>query len=294
MSLDLSNLASALPGSRISKYLPVPNATESFWQRDIHELNDHRSTEQLPEHSDIVIIGAGYAGVSTAYHLVKDHVDTKSITILEARGACSGATGRNGGHMRPDLYGHIPTYVNRAGPEAAAEIAEFEIAHVHAIKKVIEEEKIDCDFTLTRSIDVWCNEEAAKNARTIYDEMVAHGFEYMDDVIFYTGKDAEGVSQMSLPRRSTHLLIPTDLRGQRRCGSCIIHCRDYLAVQIHPAPGQVDSFDRQGELADTHPGDSNNPCCNIRLHHRDSSGKNPRRQGHSRNQRLCVGASPGI
>ena len=67
-------------------------------------MNDFRSTEELPESSDIVIIGAGYAGISAAYHLVNSHLDDsaskKSITILEARGVCTGATGRNGGHLR--------------------------------------------------------------------------------------------------------------------------------------------------------------------------------------------------
>lgn len=195
---SLSNRSSiTVADSHTSKYLPVSHPGECFWRTEVHELHDHRSTEQIPEHCDIVIIGAGYAGVSTAYHLTKDpSVASKSITILEARSACSGATGRNGGHLRPDLYGHIPTYIDRAGPEAGAEIAEFEIAHVHAIKKVIEEEGIDCDFTLTRSIDVWCNEEAAKKAKAVYDQMAARRFDYMDDAIFYTGKNVEGVSEL--------------------------------------------------------------------------------------------------
>lgn len=185
---------SAAVNAQSQKCFPARNPGECFWQTEPHELRNHRSTEQLPEHSDIVIIGAGYAGISTAYHLVRDHGDLdKSITILEAREACSGATGRNGGHLRPDFYGHIPTYIERAGARAGAEIAEFEIAHLRAIKRVIEEEHIDCDFTLARSIDVWCNEEAAKNAKAVYDRMVAEKFEYMDDVIFYTGKKAEGV-----------------------------------------------------------------------------------------------------
>lgn len=162
------NRASAVADAHTSRFLPAPNPGECFWQNNVHELSDHRSTEHLPEHSDIVIIGAGYAGVSTAYHLVKNESNAdKSITILEARGACSGATGRNGGHLRPDLYGHIPTYMDRAGAQAGAEIAEFEIAHLQALKKLIEEENIDCDFTMARTIDVWCNEEAAKNAKAV-------------------------------------------------------------------------------------------------------------------------------
>ena len=156
----------SLPTAGTSQCLPVSNPGETIWQTTKHRLHDHRSTEKLPEYSDIVIIGAGYAGVSTAYHLVKDHGEAnKSIAIIEARGACSGATGRNGGHARPDFYGHIPTYIDRAGDRAGAEIAEFEIKNLIAVKKVIEQEKIDCDFTLTRSIDVWCNAEAAEKAR---------------------------------------------------------------------------------------------------------------------------------
>ncbi|KAJ5647388.1 hypothetical protein N7490_003760 [Penicillium lividum] len=192
--IKLSNghtASSAVAGTE--RCLPTVTPGETFWQNEKHELHDHRSTDQLPEHSDIVIIGAGYAGVGTAYHLVKDH-DAKSVTILEARGACSGATGRNGGHCRPDLYGHIPTYMDRAGPQAGAEIAQFEIANLRALKKIIKEEKIDCDFTLTRSTDVWCNEESAKKAKAVYDRMVAENFDYMDDVIFYTGDQSEGIS----------------------------------------------------------------------------------------------------
>ncbi|THV50261.1 hypothetical protein BGAL_0158g00200 [Botrytis galanthina] len=192
---DLSiSVAPSKSNSTASKCLPVSNPGECFWQYEKHRLHDHRSTEDLPTHSDVVIVGAGYAGVSTAYHLVKEGGDSvKSITIIEALGACSGATGRNGGHLRPDLYGHIPTYVERGGPRAGAEIAEFEIAHVKEIKKLIEKEKIDCDFSLCRTVDVWCNEEMAKKAKAVYDQMVKNDFEYMDDVIFHTGKEVEGI-----------------------------------------------------------------------------------------------------
>lgn len=199
---DLSiSVAPSKSNSAVSKCLPVSNPGDCFWQSEKHRLHDHRSTEDLPTHSDVVIVGAGYAGVSTAYHLVKEGGDSvKSITIIEARGACSGATGRNGGHLRPDLYGHIPTYVERGGPRAGAEIAEFEIAHVKEMKKLIEKENIDCDFSLCRTVDVWCNEEMAKKAKAVYDQMVKNDFEYMDDVIFYTGKEVEGVSEIQCIR----------------------------------------------------------------------------------------------
>ncbi|KAJ5543856.1 hypothetical protein N7513_003437 [Penicillium frequentans] len=176
--------------------LPVEDSTVPFWHQDLHELHDHRTTEDLPASSDVVVIGAGYAGISTAYHLVKGEAsgNNLSVTILEARGVCSGATGRNGGHLRPDMYTPMTKLIDRAGPELALEVPEFEIAHLYAIKSLVEKENIDCDFTLARSIDVWCNEEAALKAKEMFDILRSRNLEYMKDVFFVLGKDAEGIS----------------------------------------------------------------------------------------------------
>jgi hypothetical protein len=76
--------------------LPVPNSTLSFWRTELHQIDDHRSTKDIPTDCDVLIIGAGYCGASTAYHLMNENPSPPSIVILEARQACSGATGRNG------------------------------------------------------------------------------------------------------------------------------------------------------------------------------------------------------
>jgi len=85
-----------------SRPFPVANPTVPFWRKQpLHPLDSFRSTEALPEKCDILIIGAGYAGISIAYHLVStvSESDPKpSIVLLEAREACSGATGRNGSY----------------------------------------------------------------------------------------------------------------------------------------------------------------------------------------------------
>ncbi|KAA8573224.1 hypothetical protein EYC84_003723 [Monilinia fructicola] len=88
---------------------PVRNSTKLFWHSGKHPLHDHRSTEALPENEviDILIIGAGYAGVATAYNLVKDSTSNSfsklSVMILEARLVCSGATARNGNTKNLDM-----------------------------------------------------------------------------------------------------------------------------------------------------------------------------------------------
>lgn len=84
--------------------LPVNNATVPYWRTELHALDEHRTTEELPTECDIAIIGAGMTGVSTAYHISKLAGDkTPSVVILEARQLCSGATGRNGvGQSTPE------------------------------------------------------------------------------------------------------------------------------------------------------------------------------------------------
>lgn len=54
----------------------------------------------MPAKVDIAVIGTGYAGVSSVYHMLQSckerNTAPPSIVFLEARQACSGATGRNG------------------------------------------------------------------------------------------------------------------------------------------------------------------------------------------------------
>lgn len=88
---------------RLAAKFPVPNAVPSFWRSEVGPIDTHRTTEDLTAVADIVIIGAGYTGASIAHHILEQsgqrnaqvqHVP--SILIVEAREACSGATGRNG------------------------------------------------------------------------------------------------------------------------------------------------------------------------------------------------------
>lgn len=75
--------------------LPRADPTESYWQDPPDEIADLRSTESLPEEADIVIVGSGITGSAVAWNLLQGD-SKRSIVMLEARQACSGATGRNG------------------------------------------------------------------------------------------------------------------------------------------------------------------------------------------------------
>lgn len=91
---------------------PVENPCLSFWLQGTRSstLLGHCTTESLPDVAEVVIIGSGFSGVATAYYLLTAPNPPRSVVILEAREACDGATGRNGGHCKPDAFqgGYFP------------------------------------------------------------------------------------------------------------------------------------------------------------------------------------------
>ncbi|KAE9374639.1 FAD dependent oxidoreductase [Stipitochalara longipes BDJ] len=186
--------------SSTSRTFPCKDSTLPFWRTELHELDSHRSTEELPKTCDILIIGGGYAGISAAYHLLcGDDSSTSpkpSVVLAEAREACSGATARNGGHLRPSVYSRLSRYIKQFGVDAAVEVADFELDHVQAIAALVEKENIACDFTLTRSFDIYTDEIEAEAAKKSYEEFKSTGIakSTIDDLIWIDAEHAEEVS----------------------------------------------------------------------------------------------------
>ncbi|PVH94875.1 FAD dependent oxidoreductase-like protein [Periconia macrospinosa] len=137
-----------------SSSLPTPTSTESFWHTEPNEfLLGHRTTEELPEHADIVIIGSGITGANTARYLTEDgRADGLKIVMLEAREACWGATGRNGGHCQPLLF------------DRGADVADFELKNVAAVQSYIETHSVPCEWRSVSGCRSFWTEETMKAA----------------------------------------------------------------------------------------------------------------------------------
>ena len=73
--------------------IPISKPSESYWQMPPSPISDHGSDERLLERVDIVVLGSGMTGTAFARTIVKNNKELK-VVMLEARGACSGATGR--------------------------------------------------------------------------------------------------------------------------------------------------------------------------------------------------------
>ena len=94
-------------------------------------------------HADIVVVGAGIAGMSVAYNLAKSG---RKVIVLEDGYVGSGETGRTTAHLvnaLDDFYTYIEKY---HGEEGARIAATSHTEAINFIEKVINEEGIDCDF----------------------------------------------------------------------------------------------------------------------------------------------------
>jgi len=232
------------------KIFPVPNSTLPYWRSELHEIDSHRSTEHLPAECDIIIIGAGFSGVSTAYHLLDENPFPPSIVILEAREICSGATGRNGkakpipvsktdllnhtgGHLMM-CWPHIDPVTKLAGPEAAKELSLFQAEQVYAIKGVVEKEKLDCDLILTRCFETMLDQSQADKMKEIYDKQLQTGLDYIRDVNFIGPKHVERVKShiYCYCRPQINKLTKADFWRERRKSSCINCSSSIMALQV--------------------------------------------------------------
>ncbi|GAW26795.1 putative FAD dependent oxidoreductase [Rosellinia necatrix] len=140
--------------------LPTPNSTHSYWHRDPSKtLLGHRTTPDLPVTADVVVIGSGISGAFAARELT---AGGRRVVMLEAREACWGATGRNGGHCQPAVW------------DSAAEVARFELATFALVRDLVAAHGIPCDWRVVGGVHAIYAPEVLAAARRQIDRLQAH------------------------------------------------------------------------------------------------------------------------
>jgi glycine/D-amino acid oxidase-like deaminating enzyme/nitrite reductase/ring-hydroxylating ferredoxin subunit len=92
---------------------------------------------------DVCVIGAGIAGLTTAYRLARDG---RSVIVLEDGEIGSGETGRTTAHLVKALDDFYKEIRRLHGEEGARLAADSHTAAIDFVEQVVHEENIDCDF----------------------------------------------------------------------------------------------------------------------------------------------------
>lgn len=132
--------------------------TTSHWQRQHSFITPDIST-------DVLVVGGGYVGLSTAYWITELRPDLK-VTVLERSQCGSGASGRNAGFLTLGSASFYKSLCVKWGKEKALGLFQFaeeslELAHRHILKSSPE-----IKFERTTSLTLFQNQtqfEAWKN-----------------------------------------------------------------------------------------------------------------------------------
>ncbi len=120
---------------------------ETYWNQTVQKEKENE--ELTGEHdADVVIIGGGITGALVSYKLKEKGIES---VILEADKVGSGTTGGTTGKITAQhglLYAKLITDLNK---DRAKEYAASNTRALKQIKKIIDKEQIECDFTIADS-----------------------------------------------------------------------------------------------------------------------------------------------
>jgi gamma-glutamylputrescine oxidase len=97
---------------------------------------------------DVIIIGGGISGVSTAYHLAKYGL---RCAILEKDGIASGATGHNGGIIKTAISS-FKDYSMKYGHETALALLKYSTHCIDEIISIVNTLGINCELRFNGSL----------------------------------------------------------------------------------------------------------------------------------------------
>jgi len=117
----------------------VTHPTTSIWTTEIRVRPD--LDKDLT--ADVCVIGAGIAGLTTAYMLGKEG---KSVVVLDDRTIGGGETSRTTAHLVNALDDRYFNLEKLHGQKGAKLAAESHTAAIDRIEEIVAKEKIQCNF----------------------------------------------------------------------------------------------------------------------------------------------------
>jgi glycine/D-amino acid oxidase-like deaminating enzyme/nitrite reductase/ring-hydroxylating ferredoxin subunit len=133
------------------------------------------STARMPPRSalatdaacDVVIVGAGIAGLTTAYLLAREK---KSVVVLDDGPICGGETERTTAHLSNAFDDRYVEVEKMLGEDVARQVAQSHTTAIDTIEDIIEREGIDCGF---ERLDGFLFTPPGEDTKILLDELEA-------------------------------------------------------------------------------------------------------------------------
>jgi glycine/D-amino acid oxidase-like deaminating enzyme len=115
--------------------------TQSIWMGSGVESTSPPLDRSLE--TDVCIVGAGIAGLSTAYSL---SCEGKSVVVLDDGSVAGGMTERTTAHLSNVIDEGYVTIERLHGEQGARLVADSHTAAINRIETIIAAERLACDF----------------------------------------------------------------------------------------------------------------------------------------------------
>jgi glycine/D-amino acid oxidase-like deaminating enzyme/nitrite reductase/ring-hydroxylating ferredoxin subunit len=159
------------------------------------------------ESCDVVVVGAGIAGLSTAYELARLG---RSVVVIDRGGIGNGMTARTTAHLATELDDYYSELIKVRGEDEARLYHDSQVAAVNRIEAICRDEAVDADFARIDGILFPAEESHVPELRDEYDACRK------------LGVDCEWVETYSLPGRRVGPVIRFPNQGR-------FHPTKYLA-----------------------------------------------------------------
>jgi glycine/D-amino acid oxidase-like deaminating enzyme len=151
----------------------------SLWLDTLPEPIVPRPQLQRDVRADVVIVGAGFIGLWTAYCLIRS-APALRIVLLEAEVAGFGAAGRNAGFVSAGIAGQAQAYLPRGGWEGVRRAERAMIEGIDYVGDVVAEEEIDCGWTKGGSLRIATSPAQLERIRAGIESRRQRGFDESD------------------------------------------------------------------------------------------------------------------
>ena len=126
---------------------------KSYWE-DVSHFDQSRFPKLVGDHScDVCVIGGGFTGISTAYHIAKKYGG--DVRLLEAGHFGFASSGRNAGFCcLPSTKLSINQLIKRYGMDETKKFFASQIEGVDLLASLIADNNIECEKIGTGNLDV--------------------------------------------------------------------------------------------------------------------------------------------
>ena len=146
---------------------------KSYWE-DVSHFDQSRFPKLVGDHScDVCVIGGGFTGISTAYHIAKKYGG--DVRLLEAGHFGFASSGRNAGFCcLPATKLSINQLIKRYGMDETKKFFASQIEGVDLLASLIADNNIECEKIGTGNLDVVHHPSSIEELKELGNDLQNH------------------------------------------------------------------------------------------------------------------------